>query len=104
MDTVHYPGGRSWISERIKLKSYFDSFKEKLAANQTPAINTKTLVQDRRQLTDIRVRKMMETQVKTTQGNKATTTAGLPTNHGAAAMTDNLFEEIIAECSIDKLR
>ena len=90
MESVHNPSNRSWISEKIKLKTHFKSFKEGLAAD-CRNLNASQYITKRRQMkSESLIRKMIET--------------GRDEDEEKLQMSDELFQEIVDHCSIDHLK
>merc|ERR1712029_906962 len=107
MDAVHHPEARSWISSKVKLKSYFDDFKTLLESGRPAGISTTKMIADKKKLSENHLRVLVETPTSAAVRNPDETpgnVTGPETVPGMARLTDEMFQEIAQQCNIDNLK
>jgi len=106
MDTVHHPEARSWISPKVKLKSYFEEFKAVLEDGRPKSISTAKMTVDKKKLSVNHLRLLVETTSSHTSATEEVRNPDepVPAASGPARLSDEMFQEIAQQCSLDNLR
>jgi len=102
MDSVHHPEVRSWISPKVKLKTYFDDFKLAIESNGRGELPAKKMIEDKRKFTQYHLRLLMQTPPPPLElAGKAV--PGVVGGRGCQ-ITEEMIKNIAQQCDIDSLK
>ena len=102
MDSVHHPEVRSWISPKVKLKTYFDDFKLAIESNGRGELPAKKMIEDKRKFTQYHLRLLMQTPPPPLElaGGKVPGVV----DGGSCRITEEMIKNIAQQCDIDSLK